>query len=69
MKPRLKPMYPKLLLYLTFIFCLALILYKPAQAAVFKDMGTADKNLPYINYLFQKNIIQGYPDGNFYPLG
>ncbi|MBP1761650.1 MAG: hypothetical protein H6Q64_1192, partial [Firmicutes bacterium] len=69
MEKRLKQISLKLLLGITLIFFLAFILYKPAQAAAFKDMGAEDSSLPYINYLVQKNIIQGFPDGNFHPQG
>lgn len=69
MKKRIKQISSKLLLGLTLIMFFAFLLYKPAQAAVFKDMGTEDDSLPYINYLVQKNIIQGFPDGNFHPQG
>lgn len=69
MEKRSKQISPKLLLGLTLILFFVFLLYKPAQAEVFKDIETNDNNLPYINYLVQKNIIQGFPDGNFHPQG
>ncbi|MEN6349293.1 MAG: S-layer homology domain-containing protein, partial [Syntrophomonas sp.] len=39
----------------------------PAAAASLSDISPDDPNSMYINYLVNKGIISGYPDGSFHP--
>ncbi len=39
----------------------------PLLAAQFKDVPSTDANAIYVNYLANKDIIKGYPDGGFHP--
>jgi hypothetical protein len=41
----------------------------PAEAASFKDLGSGDQCLPYVNYLVSKDVVKGFPDGTFQPGG
>ena len=41
--------------------------FQTTFAAVFSDVSIASKNYTAIQYLAQKNIISGYPDGTFQP--
>ncbi len=58
-----------------FTFLLLLILTgittaAPQQEAIvtaFYDVSSSDANLVYINYMAQRGIISGFPDGSFHP--
>ena len=59
----------------SFTFLLLLILTgittaAPQQEAIvtaFHDVSSSDANLVYINYMAQRGIISGFPDGSFHP--
>lgn len=59
----------------SFTFLLLLILTGIAAAApqqeaivtAFQDVSSSDANLVYINYMAQRGIISGFPDGSFHP--
>lgn len=39
----------------------------PAAVPVFSDVARDDKNLLFINYLANRQIVKGFPDGSFRP--
>lgn len=38
-------------------------------ASSFSDLDTSDENYPYVKFLQNRGIIDGFPDGSFRPLG
>lgn len=50
------------------LICLAAPAGAVAQEAAFSDLPADNSSYPYINYLVNKNIISGYPDGTFRPV-
>lgn len=49
------------------VICLSAPAGAMAEESAFSDLPVDNSSYPYINYLVNKNIITGYPDGRFRP--
>ncbi|MGE5380834.1 MAG: chitobiase/beta-hexosaminidase C-terminal domain-containing protein, partial [Methylocystaceae bacterium] len=52
---------------ITIVLLMLFSINLPVQAIEFKDIKSGDSFVPYINYLVNKGVITGFPDGTFRP--